>query len=102
MRKDKTHENKSDETNPPFDVRLSAFSFLLSAFPQRRLRRHRALRLAEQSHPAPPYTNWTTAAHVIQDAVDAAQTGDTVLVAGGVYATGGRAVGTTVGQSRGH
>ena len=42
--------------------------------------------------PAPPYTNWTSAAHVIQDAVDAAQTGDTVLVAGGVYATGGRAV----------
>ena len=42
--------------------------------------------------PAPPYTNWTTAAHVTQDAVDAAQTGDTVRVAGGVYATGGRAV----------
>jgi hypothetical protein len=42
--------------------------------------------------PAPPDTNWTTAAHVIQDAVDVAQTGDTVLVAGRVYATGGRAV----------
>jgi bifunctional DNase/RNase len=46
--------------------------------------------------PAPPYTNWANAAHVIQDAVDAAQTSDTVLVAGGVYATGGRAVGTNV------
>jgi len=48
------------------------------------------------SSPAPPYTNWVTAAHVIQDAVDAAQRGDTVLVAGGAYATGGRAVGTNL------
>jgi bifunctional DNase/RNase len=57
-----------------------------------------ATRYVWQGSPSPgqPYTNWTTAAHVIQDAVDAAQTGDTVLVAGGVYASGGRAVSGTM------
>ena len=42
----------------------------------------------ESRNPAPPYTNWTTAAHVIQDAVNAAVAGDTVLVTNGVYAVG--------------
>ena len=36
-----------------------------------------------------PYTNWTKAAHSIQAAVDAANSGDTVLVTNGTYATGG-------------
>lgn len=39
--------------------------------------------------PAVPFTNWATAAHTIQEAVDEAQVGDTVLVTNGVYNQGG-------------
>src|SRR5512141_3007725 len=44
--------------------------------------------------PAPPYTNWATAARVIQAAVEAGAPGDETVATNGAYATGGRAMGT--------
>ena len=46
----------------------------------------------DSPNPSPPYAAWATAAHVIQDAVDAAAADDQIVVTNGVYATGGRAI----------
>jgi hypothetical protein len=40
--------------------------------------------------PTAPYTNWVTAAHTIQEAVDSAEDGDEVLVEDGLYNSGSR------------
>jgi PKD repeat protein len=47
---------------------------------------------AKSASPSYPYLSWETAARTIQEAVDAAQSGDVVLVTNGVYNIGGVAI----------
>jgi hypothetical protein len=47
---------------------------------------------AGSAAPAPPYSGWDSAASMIQDALDAADTADFILVTNGIYNAGGRAM----------
>ncbi len=80
--------------SPPLAARLLAATLLLAIAGSASA----AVRYVDvnSARPMSPYTNWATAATIIQDAVDAAVAGDEIVVTNGIYAAGGRAVDGTL------
>ena len=77
-----------------FDVlRIVSLLFLVSAASA-----FAAVRYVDvnSTNATPPYATWATASATIQETVDAAVPGDEIVVTTGIYATGGRAVGTNL------
>ena len=66
---------------------LTLFAFLI-------LRVSAATLYVDANNPAPasPFDSWSAAATNIQDAIDAANSGDLILVTNGLYASGGKVV----------
>lgn len=73
----------------PLKISARGIAFLLLApFPAAAQTNHFVWR--NSPAPAAPYTNWATAAHDIQSAIDASANGDIVWVTNGLYDAGGR------------